>query len=323
MKKTVFILFVIVCSVVAQSVGSFLEKGNEEYGAGNFNAAVKNYYKAIDLGENPTLAYFNLGNAYYQMDSTSKAIVNYRSAILESPEFYRGYVNLGILYYNLRDLAAAISVLEQARRLQDEDPQVQLVLSACYRELVEFGAGSVFAEKALKNNSKLHDAYFLLSDIAQQTGDLHEAREWLNYYPDNGNRVVDKYQMLAELTETIAGPDSSTWYYYQLVDIDSDNKWSWYRLARNLEATGNDLTALRQAEIALQKFPDFGSLAMLAANIAFQKNILNKAEKYYTVAVNNGSSSGLVGLQNLQKMYTAYGETEALQRVNDILLKMQ
>lgn len=73
------------CTLHAQDLSSIVEKGNQLYVNGEFEAAIKAYESVMDSGYEAAELYFNLGNAYFKSHKLTPAILNYERAILLSP----------------------------------------------------------------------------------------------------------------------------------------------------------------------------------------------------------------------------------------------
>ena len=69
----------------AQDLYSRLEKGNQQYVNGEFEAAIETYESVLDSGYEAAELYFNLGNAYFKSHKLTPAILNYERATLLSP----------------------------------------------------------------------------------------------------------------------------------------------------------------------------------------------------------------------------------------------
>ena len=299
---------------------SLLQKANEYYSNNEYKHAIRTYYEALENGENPALIYFNLANTYYQKDSVAKAIVCYKSSIFEAPKFFRAYLNLGILYYNLDDMAQTATTLEKALQIKPEHTQTMLILSSAYKGLQEYSLSIPLMEKILEIDPKKDECYFLLYEINYEIGDLIEAKNWLEKYPKDGKRVTDKLQLLAELSEETEDLEEAIFFYNQLISCAPEQKWSYYHLVRITYLNGTPLSALQQAELALSQFTDFGDLALMAGNIAFENKFFPKAENFYTIAYKTGKSGGLVGLQNLLRSYQLQGDNDNINRINDKII---
>lgn len=318
MKPLWFILAL--CALcIPVTAQSKLEQGNSAYANNEFAQAAQLYRSALRQRENPALAWYNLGNTLYQLDSVPAAISAYKAALREAPDFFRPYLNLGILYYNLGDMAAAITVLTRGRHLEPRNTQLLLILASAQRSLGDAAGATVALEQVVAIDSTIDDAWFMLYDLCRELGDIAAARGWLERYPDSGNRAADKFQFLGELEAGLGNTDRALYWYRRTLASAADRRWVRFRLTNVLRQQGNTLTALEFARESLEKTSSFPELALLAGGIAFDAGYLRDAEEFYEKAYLLGSADGLVGLQNLSKMYKSTGDAAGLQRVGAIV----
>ncbi|MCP4647028.1 MAG: tetratricopeptide repeat protein, partial [bacterium] len=188
--------------------------------------------------------------------------------------------------------------------MEPENIQAQLILASTYTNLEEYSLAVPILEDILEKEPSNDQCYFLLYEINHIIGDLDEARRWLELYPKSGKRIADTYQLLGELAEEEENIEQAVFYYNQLIASAPTRKWTHFQLVRVLHADGNVLTALQQAETALEQFKEFSDLALLAGNIAFGDKFFRQAERFYHKAYTLGNAGGLVGLQNLLEHYT-------------------
>lgn len=63
---SLFLLFMLSASLLAQKENSLLRQGNKQYEKGNFKEAEKDYRKALEINKESVKGKFNLGTAIYQ-----------------------------------------------------------------------------------------------------------------------------------------------------------------------------------------------------------------------------------------------------------------
>ena len=100
--------------------GPTLDSANELYTQGKLVESIKLYKKALTIGENPVLCYFNCANAYFQLDSLPRALTYYRQCIHFAPDYVKARLNCAIIYFMLGDLGRSIAASKQALRLDPE-----------------------------------------------------------------------------------------------------------------------------------------------------------------------------------------------------------
>jgi len=77
-----------------ESATALFQKGNASYEAGNFDQAVEQYQKIVNLGIKNSKVFYNLGNAYFRKNQLGKAILNYRKALALEPRDEDSMANL-------------------------------------------------------------------------------------------------------------------------------------------------------------------------------------------------------------------------------------
>ena len=85
---------------------AYYGRGIAFYGKRQFDKAIKDYNKSIDLNSNAdifdkiykTNAYFNRGNAYFAKGQYDNAIADYSSAIALNSSYFQAFFNRGVVY---------------------------------------------------------------------------------------------------------------------------------------------------------------------------------------------------------------------------------
>ena len=99
--------------------------GNFAFQRGLYQAAAKEYEKAVALEPNFAPAYNGLGKSYALLNEMKKAEENFRKVIALSPEMDHGYMNLGLLYVLQGRSREALPLLEKALALNPRNKKVQ------------------------------------------------------------------------------------------------------------------------------------------------------------------------------------------------------
>ena len=90
---------------------------------GEYNLAIRNYNKAIELNPEFTEAYNNRGITFDEMAEYYRAIRNYNKAIELNPEFAEAYNNRGITYHEMGEYDLAIKDYNKAIELSPENAE--------------------------------------------------------------------------------------------------------------------------------------------------------------------------------------------------------
>jgi tetratricopeptide (TPR) repeat protein len=83
--------------VLADTMDSLLQKGNEYYIAKDYYKAARYYETILKAGKESADLYDNLGNVYYKLNDISRSILYYEKAIQLNPDFQDAIFNLSIV----------------------------------------------------------------------------------------------------------------------------------------------------------------------------------------------------------------------------------
>lgn len=119
--------------VIALNSDEYLRRGNESYRLDDFEDAVANYTKAIELRSDFSSAYNNRGVAYDALGQDEKAIADYEKAIELRPDYADAYNNRGATYYRMAKHKEAIADYTQVLKLRPNDADAYYNRSLAYR----------------------------------------------------------------------------------------------------------------------------------------------------------------------------------------------
>ena len=131
---TVLLLGVVSGSVTAQTVRSYISKGNREYDKNKYTDAEVEYKKALEKNPKSKEAQFNLGNSYYKQQRFDEAMREYGNSggSMKSPEDRaEAYYNTGNSFYQSNKYQEAVDAYKQSLRLNpnDEDTRYNLQMA--------------------------------------------------------------------------------------------------------------------------------------------------------------------------------------------------
>ena len=102
-----------------------LNKGNAYCDQGEFDEAIQEFTKAIELDPEYALAYNNRGVAYDEKGEYDKAIADCNKAIELNPELDEPYFGRGLGYMELGQKEKAISDFEKSIELSENPALIQ------------------------------------------------------------------------------------------------------------------------------------------------------------------------------------------------------
>jgi len=132
---------------------------------GNFERAVEEFKKAIEIKSNYTDAYHNLANTYWQMGKADLAIENYQKALEFNPNLWQSYQNLGGIYFKQEKFELAKEQIEKAVAINPENSIINSNLGIVYLKLGDKTKAKKAFLKALEVDPQNQKAREILSTL--------------------------------------------------------------------------------------------------------------------------------------------------------------
>ena len=189
------------CTKVFNSGFAYLNK--KEY-----DKAISDFTKAIEIDPNYPFAYANRGLAYTYRKDLTRAILDYNKAIELEPKL-AVYTNRGCAYANQGNISQAISDFTKAIELNPNDAYAYTNRGLAYASQKNFAQAISDSAKAIEINPKYAEAYYSRGlaycgtkeyDKAQQ--DMHKAQE-LGYVIDP--KILDAIKKTSESKYSVVG----------------------------------------------------------------------------------------------------------------------
>lgn len=92
------------------------DKANQEFAAGRFDEAIREYQALVEKGEYSASLFYDLGNAYYRTADFGRAILNYERALALDPHQPEAEANLRIAQEQARALQLPLGSTEKISR---------------------------------------------------------------------------------------------------------------------------------------------------------------------------------------------------------------
>lgn len=102
---------ILLLALLATTAFAQFEKANQEFGAGDFKAAINQYESLAQKGEYSANLFYDLGNAYYRAQDFARAILNYERALALDRHHAEAQANLRLT----RDTARALEMQPSGR----------------------------------------------------------------------------------------------------------------------------------------------------------------------------------------------------------------
>jgi len=195
---------------------SFYKLGNEHYEKGDFDRAIENYNRAIELDPNYDKAYYNRGLAYACKEDYDRAIADINKVIELKPDFAEAYHVLGLAYEYKSLPDQAIEAYNKALKInpnfKDAQNRLELVLAKKEKMAKEQAAAPSAGGRETKiEEGQIKEVAFLerpkmnFTNVAGMD-QLKEIIKKYIVYPFVNPKLAEKYGMKAGGGVMLYGP---------------------------------------------------------------------------------------------------------------------
>ena len=123
----------------AQTVDSYIQKGNDYYRQSAYEMAERQYRKVLEKSPQNATALYNLANALYRQkkyDEAQEVLTRFTAGTVQNQNIKEAaYYNSGVIYSRQRDLPTSIEAYKNALRLNPNDKDARENLQKALSEL--------------------------------------------------------------------------------------------------------------------------------------------------------------------------------------------
>ncbi len=140
------------------------------YRQNNFEQAMKDYNKAIEIAPKYAPAYLNRGNAYSMTNQYDKAMADFDRSISLDPGNYKAYSNKGNAYWMQQRLPEALQAYNKALEIHPENKSTLVNRGNVLTSLGQYEKALADYHKAIKLYPDYASAYFNRGNFYKDTG---------------------------------------------------------------------------------------------------------------------------------------------------------
>ena len=152
------------------SAETYMLWGNAKSKIGEYESAISDYYKVIQLQPDDAEAYHNMGLAKINLEQHFDALADFDIAIRLKPEYARAYSNRGIVKAQLGQFADAISDLDSAIRFDRELTSAYYNRGLMYAMLEKFASAVSDFNTAIRLDPEFASAYLNRGVVKRKLG---------------------------------------------------------------------------------------------------------------------------------------------------------
>jgi len=159
-------------------VDAYIDRGASKANIGQYDAAIKDYKKAEELGFNKALLYSNLGFAYYKLNQPDSAKIYLGKALIIDPSNANAYRWRGEIKYDENDNAGAVSDYSLAIKY-NPNASNYFARGLAYYYLKNYRKAVEDMDKGIELNPNASQYYFDRGDAKELLKDYDGAcRDW-------------------------------------------------------------------------------------------------------------------------------------------------
>lgn len=141
----------------------------------NYTQAINDFNKVIELNPTHSIAYRNRGVAYNSLGRYTQALNDLNIAIELNPQYANAYHSRGYAYNNLGMYGQALNDLNIAIELNPQDPKARHTRGITYANSGNLQNAIIDLQKAIELDDKYAYAYSNLGLVYQRLGDSEKA----------------------------------------------------------------------------------------------------------------------------------------------------
>ena len=251
----------------------YRSEGLKALDAGNADAAVESFTKAVAADPADYGAHFNLALAYSMAGKDAQAIPEYNKTLELHPGLYEAQLNLALSLINAKDPAAAIPFLKAAAEQKPKEFRPAYYLGSALLATKQLDQADAAFEKAVELDAASAGAELGLGQALARLGRRNEAEP---HYRKAGNLEHEYHSFLLELATLYEERRE----FPQALDIYRefpDNPGAQERAGVLLLQTGQSAAAIATLEPVVAKSPTPANQIALAQAYVKEKQ-LAKAE---------------------------------------------
>lgn len=132
---------------------------------GEYEKAIEEFKKAIELKPDYGDAYHNLANIYHQINRDDLAKENYKKALKFNPNLWQSYQNLAAIYFIQKNFNLAKEFMEKALKINPENIDLHINSGILYLNIKDEQKAKEEFEKALQIDPQNEKAQQLLNSL--------------------------------------------------------------------------------------------------------------------------------------------------------------
>ncbi|RMF98431.1 MAG: tetratricopeptide repeat protein [Candidatus Schekmanbacteria bacterium] len=260
------------------NLGMALEAMND------YEGAMREYKKTIQLDSSYPLPYNNIGVLYCNKQQYDKAVGWFQKAVDINPEYVDAYFNLALIYKKKGMIDRAIEEYEKAEKINPNDVPIQKELGILYMKKGDLSNALKKYEKVVELTPDDWEALKEVGRVYFSLGRYDDAVKSLKRAININPKADDAWLYLAMTYTTMKRYDEAIEIYRMIIQKHPDYVEAHYSIAVNYLEKGDLEDAEKELSNLLSKKNDKRYHNLLGA-LYIKKNDLDKATLHFKEAL--------------------------------------
>lgn len=200
-----------------------------------FNEALKQFNNVVQLDENAFVAHYHLGNLYLGKDKLEQAEEHYRAALAMNPEHSDTLSNLGVICLKKDQPQLAIDYFTKALAFDIEHQDARNNMAATFMQYDRYENAARHYRELLQQDPSNEEYHYNIGVAYMNLGHLKEAITHFEYVINKlsagNNRYAASLNNLAAIYWRLEQKDKAKEFLLKALEIDSNNTISQYMLS--------------------------------------------------------------------------------------------
>lgn len=162
--------FDFVLAINEKSEYAYKDCGDVLFRMENYRKAIEYYKSSFEVARPTKEILYNIGECYECLEEYAMARNYYRKAVNMDPNFHPAFFRIGLCYHAEQKWSNALTSLERACKLKDDDPDYIEVLADSYYELGNLDSAIESFAKAIDIRPESREAWLALARTLLEAG---------------------------------------------------------------------------------------------------------------------------------------------------------
>lgn len=316
MKKSLYILillpFLVTAVAEAQTAKQYFKAGEDFTKANNYQDAITQFSKAIELDPDYDKAYISRAFVYSRTGEHKSAAEDYDRALVFDDRDEELFYFSGKEWHLAGNNQFALVKLTAAINMKKNFLEAYLVRQAVYMEMEEYEQALADCQKCLKLKDD-EQTFFNLAQVYEKLGMFNEAEQAYKSSLQKNRRVVQTHFSYAQLLYNLEKYNEADIEVTQVLQLDPKHLEAILLNSLVLSAQGNYLKASDQLSLASVEYPDVPQIYLYRGDINNKLNQPAYAILDYTKAIE-------LDPENAETYYKRAGAYESIRDYEKALL---